>query len=188
MEDTREFCVICLEEATDECRAIGHNIHAQKKVPVGINQTWRWDTVRDFDALKDIYERNSHLTKFLRDNAPREDMPEVYIKKAFEAGVINLEECSRAITELNTIRNTTALYAEVAEYSDETAFKWWGRGAWETQKGKAGEELIDILHFLLIAFEDLGFTAEDIHQMYCDKNRSNWQRFKDKLGWKKPQR
>jgi len=153
------------------------------------------------DMLVDIFERNSKLTKFLRDNAPRDDMPEKMLKDHYESvtGCSFDEEVfepwielhlkiENGIKELNMMRNALALYAEVAEYVDEMPFKWWGRGAWEMQCGKAAEELVDILHFLMIAFEDLDYSPKEIHKMYVEKNKVNWERFKKKLGWKEPQR
>ena len=196
---TRYFCKVCESEANDECIAIGHTIVGQEWVEEG--DDCRWEGIDGpIDYLWDIYIRNKDLTAFLRKNAPRPDMPE----KVIECMIMQIpdgqdhvdikgirytrEALENMIHELNTMRNTLALYAEVAEYNDETPFKWWGRGAWETQKDKAAEELIDVLHFLMIAFEDLGIDANEIHRLYCNKNRRNWQRFKEKLGWKVPQR
>jgi len=188
--ETRKYCLICERTADDECIAIGHTLSLDSTIIES----------GDSFKLEDIFRRNKDLTKFLRDNAPRPDMPEKVIECLLaivpigeDSVVLNgirypKAELEKMIRELSTMRNTLALYAEVAEYNDETPFKWWGRGAWETQKEKAGEELVDTLHFLMIAFEDLGYTADDIHKMYCKKNRANWERFKTKLGWKKPQR
>jgi len=188
----RDYCVICDEVANDLCIAKGHTIRRQKRVPAGINQEWRWEDLHETDWLVDIFERNSHLTKFLRDNAPRDDMPEKILNNLKGQTINNIyyapEAIDKAIAELSTMRNTLALYAEVAEYNDETPFKWWGRGAWNTQQAKAAEELIDALHFLMIAFEDLNLRPVDIYQLYCEKNRRNWSRFEKKLGWKEPQR
>ena len=135
------------------------------------------------DMLTDMFERNSKLTKFLRENAPRGDMPEDILQT-----IEQTPEVVAAIQEVRTLRNTLAMYAETAEYNDETKFKWWGRGAWEQQKPKSLEELIDLLHFFFIAVEDLGYGPNDIYKEYCRKNEVNWQRFKEKLGWKVPQR
>ena len=140
------------------------------------------------DMLVDIFERNKKLTDFLRENSPRGDMPEDFIKGMMKKGVLDKEEGESYLHELRTVRNSLALYGEVAEFVDEIPWKWWGRGTWKENKEAASEELIDVLHFLMIAFYDLGITPEEIYAKYCEKNETNWERFKKKIGWKESQR
>ena len=131
--------------------------------------------------LEDMFNRNKELTDFLRENAPRGDMPEDHFADMVEKGILTEEEANKYIAEISAIRNSLALYAEVAEYVDEQPWKWWGRGTWEKNRDAAAEELVDILHFLMIAFDDLGCTPEEIYEMYCVKKDTNWERFKKKL-------
>ena len=50
---------------------------------------------------------------------------------------------------------------------------------------RALEELVDLLHFFMVAVDDLGFTATDLYKAYIQKNDHNWKRFKEKIGWGK---
>ena len=140
------------------------------------------------DMLVDIFNRNKELTDFFRANSPRGNMPEDFIKECIEKGMLDKETGNGFLKELRTIRNSLAIYGETAEYVDEIPWKGWGRGAWEQNHDAAFEELIDVLHFLMIAFDDLGVTPAEIYDKYCEKNETNWERFKKKFGWKTPQR
>lgn len=116
------------------------------------------------DMLDHMFKRNKEFTTFAIANNPR-------------AKVMVMEP------PVFRMRNALAMTAELGEYIDVIDFKWWGRGVWETQKEKAGEELIDLLHFIFIAFDDLGWDAHKIYTSYIEKNNKNWQRFKEKEGW-----
>jgi predicted HAD superfamily Cof-like phosphohydrolase len=140
------------------------------------------------DKLDDIFERNKKFTDYSRANSPREGTPEKMMEKFYKSGQINEDEYKRGILEMHMIRNSLAIYAEVAEYVDEIPYKWWGRGAWELDRAKAVEELIDLLHFVMVAFDDVGCDAFEIHSEYVKKNNRNWKRFEEKDGWKVPQR
>jgi len=140
------------------------------------------------DMLVDIFNRNKRFTDLSRVYSPRKDTPEVYIKMVYDKGLMTLKEYTKAIKELRVMRNALAVNGEVAEYIDELPYKWWGRGAWEIDSDKATEELVDVLHFLLVAFDDLGLGPKEIYEAYVKKNEHNFERFEKKLGWKIPQR
>ena len=140
------------------------------------------------DMLVDMFERNKKFTDLSRANSPRRDTPELYIAMLHEKGLISEKEFKKAIMEISSMRNSLALNAEVAEYIDELPYKWWGRGAWETDNEKAVEELIDVMHFLLVAFDDLGLGPKEIYEAYKKKNDYNFERFEKQIGWKEPQR
>lgn len=66
----------------------------------------------------------------------------------------------------------TAIIHEACELRDELNWKWWK--SWKpTDKGKALEEAVDILHFWVSCCLDLGFTADQVFQAYLRKNAIN---------------
>jgi hypothetical protein len=116
------------------------------------------------DMLVDIWLRNTAFTQFALKHNPRE---------------------AELSWEVQMIRNIVAMYRELGEFTDEIPWKWWGRGVWKLDRKKAAMELIDLLHFLFIAFQRLGYNAKDIYRLYCEKNNENWSRFIKKIGWGK---
>ena len=69
-----------------------------------------------------------------------------------------VDKCSKQFTSLRT--------------QDELNWKWWK--SWKpTDKGKALEEAVDILHFWVSCCLDLGFTADQVFQAYLRKNAIN---------------
>lgn len=50
---------------------------------------------------------------------------------------------------------------------------------------KAREELVDALHFFLNVIVALGFTADELYHMYCEKNGINYARQEDQENYKK---
>lgn len=68
-----------------------------------------------------------------------------------------------------------AMQHEVIELED--AFNW---KHWKNEKDidwdNVREEAIDILHFLLSVFDDLGMSGEDVYNIYMEKNKENVKR------------
>lgn len=144
-----------------------------------------------FDMLEDMFHRNKTFTDYAREHSPRKSgdnlMPEamlgVYHKKTEEDKLKQILEAN--VLEIRLMRVGIAMYGEVAEFMEEIPWKWWGRGAQYLNRHKALEEIIDLMHFLFIAVDDLGFTAKDFYEMYVKKNNHNWKRFTEKIGWGK---
>lgn len=135
-----------------------HIVEAQEYPPIPSDM--KPDQV---DMLELMYHNNRKLTGFLVKNSPRPDL------------VGN--------THARILGNALAMSAEVGEFINETEFKWWGRGVDGIDKKKAALELIDLLHFMFNEFELLGLAAEDICELYLEKNAENWERFAKKKGW-----
>ena len=144
-----------------------------------------------FDMLEDMFHRNKSFTDYARDNSPRkagenmmpEFMLDYYGKKTKESKMTEILDAN--VLEIRLMRVGLAMYGEVAEFMEEIPWKWWGRGAQHLNKHKALEEIIDLLHFLFIAVDDLGFSAKELYDMYVKKNKHNWRRFREKIGWGK---
>ena len=159
------------------------------------------DKLPNKDMLKNMFDMNKTFTDAVRDEEkPRADLAENVIVELIhicgEEGVggfddDDLARFDKAINDARMLRNAVAMNAEVAEYIDELPWKWWGRGKHRFkphEKKKAAMELIDLLHFINIAFDDLGYNADDIYNLYCEKHIENRRRFLEKRGWDKANR
>ena len=75
---------------------------------------------------------------------------------------------------LNIVR---ALQQELAEIVDTVPWKWWAHyQTFDEQNVRV--ELIDVLHFLVLLAQILGLSAEDVYQLYLQKNKVNIERLK----------
>lgn len=61
-----------------------------------------------------------------------------------------------------------------SKYPEENGYKW----------AAARKEFVDALHFFLNVAIALGFTAEELFEMYCIKNNINYERQKDQSSYK----
>lgn len=68
-----------------------------------------------------------------------------------------------------------AMLAEAAELMDEVGYKWW-KNPREQNDTAIKEELVDILHFFLGMCIDAGMTAQEMFDIYMDKNKENFAR------------
>jgi hypothetical protein len=143
----------------------------------------------NFDMLEDIMMRNKKFTDFTRANNPRGkevSTPEsllIDLSKDAVLTPVGKKAVDDALVEIGMLRNALALHDEVTEYQNELPWKWWGRGVWHLNKEKALEELIDLIHFVFVSVDDMGFTPVDFYNAYVKKNQHNWKRFQEKIGW-----
>ena len=83
-----------------------------------------------------------------------------------------LDEKGRKKWLLNYCR---AMTQEIAELTDCVPWKWWAQyQKFDLQNARV--EIVDLFHFLISAAEVLGLTARDVHNLYLQKNRVNFQR------------
>jgi len=68
-----------------------------------------------------------------------------------------------------------AMSQEIAELTDSVPWKWWAK--YQTyNKQNARVEIVDLFHFLISLAQVAGLTAEDVHRLYLEKNKVNFQR------------
>lgn len=72
-------------------------------------------------------------------------------------------------------KETLAMLSELAELIDEVNFKWW-KNPKEIDETKIKGELIDILHFFMSMCLKMGMTAEEVYNIYVEKNKENFDR------------
>ena len=72
-------------------------------------------------------------------------------------------------------KQTLAMLSELSELLEEVNFKWW-KNPHPLKPEAVHEELSDILHFFVSMCIEAGMSAEDLYQMYIDKNKENIRR------------
>ena len=106
------------------------------------------------DILKDMFEKQAELNR--RIGVDTVQMPEAEQPKWI----------------LNYCR---AMNQEIAELTDSVPWKWWAK--YQTyDKQNARVEIVDLFHFLISLAQVAGLTAEDVHRLYMEKNKVNFQR------------
>lgn len=74
-------------------------------------------------------------------------------------------------------KETLAMMSELAELIDEVNFKWW-KNPKACDPRLVKEELVDILHFFVSMCLKTGMDAQELFEMYLEKNRENFNRQK----------
>jgi dimeric dUTPase (all-alpha-NTP-PPase superfamily) len=68
-----------------------------------------------------------------------------------------------------------AMSQELAELTDSVPWKWWAKYQ-KFDKQNARVEVVDLFHFLISLAEVLGMTADDVYDLYTQKNKVTHQR------------
>jgi len=70
---------------------------------------------------------------------------------------------------------TRALSQELSELIDSMPWKWWAKyQSFDEQNARV--EVVDMLHFLVSIAQCLGMSAEDMYDIYLQKNKVNFER------------
>ncbi|HHW90174.1 MAG TPA: dUTPase [Clostridiales bacterium] len=83
--------------------------------------------------------------------------------------------CNKYNSEVWIQKNILALISELSEILDEVNFKWW-KNPKAIDRQALKEELVDVLHFFVSMCLHAGMTAEELYQIYLDKNKENLNR------------
>jgi len=73
------------------------------------------------------------------------------------------------------LKETLALISELSELISEVNFKWW-KNEKEINWQNVKEELVDILHFFTSMCLKVNMTSEELHKLYLQKNKENFDR------------
>ena len=114
----------------------------------------REEREKSMDILKDMFEKQAELNR--RIGVDTTQMPEAEQPKWI----------------LNYCR---AMSQEVSELTDSVPWKWWAKYQ-EYNKQNARVEIVDLFHFLISLAQVAGLSAEDVHRLYLEKNKVNFQR------------
>ena len=106
------------------------------------------------DKLEHIFQMQESLNIFISQNHNLQDKftPEVWIQK-----------------------NILAIISELSEVLDEVNFKWW-KNPKEIDGQSLKEELVDVMHFFVSMCLHAGMTADELYQIYLEKNKENLKR------------
>lgn len=70
---------------------------------------------------------------------------------------------------------TRAASQELAELIDSVPWKWWAKyQTFDLQNARV--EVVDLFHFLISLAQVLGLSADDVHNLYVQKNKLNFER------------
>ncbi|MCL2811653.1 MAG: dUTPase [Clostridia bacterium] len=110
------------------------------------------------------------------------------LQAAFDDALQQTRDLSHITREQWIQRETLAMLSELAELIDEVNFKWWKNPKPINEDAVKGE-LVDLLHFLVSMCLKMGMTAHELHALYTQKNRENFDRqrgdtIKDPEGYK----
>jgi len=72
-------------------------------------------------------------------------------------------------------KQTLAMISELSELLDEVNFKWW-KNKKEVDEKLVKEELVDILHFFVSMCLVYDMDANEMFEMYMNKNKENFNR------------
>ena len=81
----------------------------------------------------------------------------------------NLDEDGQTKWVLNYCR---AMSQELAELTDSVPWKWWAKYQ-EFDRQNAKVEVVDLFHFLISLALVLGMSADDVFDLYMEKNKVN---------------
>ncbi len=85
-------------------------------------------------------------------------------------------------------KKALALMVELGEVVEEAKNKWWKNDK-EIDHAKLKEEIVDVLHFFLGMCIDCGMTADELFDIYLQKNKENYDRqngLSQKKGYEQP--
>jgi dimeric dUTPase (all-alpha-NTP-PPase superfamily) len=106
------------------------------------------------DILKDMFAKQAELNRRIG------------------VDTVQLPESEQPLWILNYCR---AMSQEIAELTDSVPWKWWAKyQAYDKQNARV--EIVDLFHFLISLAQVAGLSAEDVHRLYMEKNKVNFQR------------
>jgi dimeric dUTPase (all-alpha-NTP-PPase superfamily) len=88
---------------------------------------------------------------------------------------VNPPEMNEAEQTQWVLNYTRAASQELAELVDSVPWKWWAKyQKFDLQNARV--EVVDLFHFLISLAQVLGMDAKDVHDLYNQKNKLNFQR------------
>jgi dimeric dUTPase (all-alpha-NTP-PPase superfamily) len=109
------------------------------------------------DMLQDLFDKQMSLNLRIGVNPPE----------------MNEEEQIKWV-----LHYTRAASQEMAELIDSVPWKWWAKyQTFDIQNAKV--EVVDLFHFLISLAQVLGMDAQDVHDLYNQKNKLNFKRQDD---------
>ncbi|MDP2891740.1 MAG: dUTPase [Bacillota bacterium] len=107
------------------------------------------------------------------------------LQKSFDDGLIKKRGLEAISMEEWLQKESLAVMAELSELLNEVNYKWW-KNPKQVDMGAVKEELVDVLHFFVSMCIKAGLTAQELHDLYIQKNSENFKRqngLSDKEGY-----
>ena len=99
-----------------------------------------------------------------------EKQEELNLKIGVDTSSLNEEQQTEWL-----LKYSRAMSQEIAELIDSVPWKWWAKYQ-EFDLQNARVEVVDLFHFIISLGQVLGMDAADIHNLYMQKNRVNFER------------
>jgi len=99
------------------------------------------------------------------------------MQNAFDSDLIKKRGLEGITSDQWIQKETLAMISELAELLDEVNFKWW-KNPKEVNERAVKEELVDILHFFVSMCLKMDMSAQELFEMYLEKNKENFDRQK----------
>jgi len=99
------------------------------------------------------------------------------LQRKFDKFICEVRGLSRDDKKLWIDRLSTAMVEESIEVKEHSDWKWW-KNPRELDETKLKEEMIDVLHFWLSLCVTMGWSADEMFEVYEQKNLENFNRQK----------
>lgn len=98
-----------------------------------------------------------------------------HLQKQLDEDIVRRRSLSH-ITPAEWIqKDVLAIVSELGELLDEVNFKWW-KNPKELNMPAMHEEMVDVLHFFISMCMRAGMDADQLFNMYINKNKENFDR------------
>lgn len=108
------------------------------------------------------------------------------MQKLLNDDIANRRDLDRSDKSLWIQKQTLAMMSELAELIDEVNFKWW-KNPKPLDDEKIKYEIVDIFHFFMSMCITAGMSADELYELYKNKNKENFDRqdgLSEKQGYK----
>lgn len=96
-------------------------------------------------------------------------------QKKFDEDLLNRRNLQHITRDQWIQMETLAMMDELSELINEVNYKWW-KNPKPVDETRVKEELVDILHFFTSMCLKMGMSAQELCQMYLEKNKENFAR------------
>lgn len=94
------------------------------------------------------------------------------LQKSFNDDVIRTRGLTHVTDDEWIQKYMMAMFVEMGEMMNETNYKWW-KNPKTVDQGAIKEELVDVLHFFVSVCLRAGMSAEELYNLYLQKNQEN---------------
>ncbi|MEG1547203.1 MAG: dUTPase [Clostridia bacterium] len=97
------------------------------------------------------------------------------MQQALDEDIVRLRNLENIMPEEWIQKDVLAIIAELGELLNEVNFKWW-KNPKPIDDAAIKEEMIDVLHFFISMCIRAGMSADELFDIYKNKNKENFDR------------